>query len=98
MPYKNEHACRLRDPARFQPDSFRRVEREHEGKKYSVIYGKLKGESRLTEQAYRFPKYLWKVDEARRHCNSHNGILFEPAKRELTLELLELLEILENKF
>ena len=48
-PYPNEHACRLREPGDFEPDSFVRVERDHEGKKYSVIQGKLKGETTLTD-------------------------------------------------
>ena len=56
MPYPNEHACRLREPGSFQPNSFRRMERDHEGKKYSIIMGKLKGEDTLTEQAYRYDK------------------------------------------
>lgn len=79
MPYPNEHACRLRDPGDFQEDSFRRVERDHEGKKYSVIMGRLNGEETLIEQAYRYPKDTWSVDEARSHCKDHDGIEFEPA-------------------
>jgi hypothetical protein len=80
-PYPNEHACRLRNPNDFQDDSFRRTSREHEGKKYSVIMGKLKGESTMTEQAYRYAKDTWKVNEARSHCKSHDGT-FEAAEGE----------------
>ena len=85
-PYANEHACRLRDPGDFDKDSFARVEREHEGKKYSVIIGKLKGESTMTDQAYRYPKDTWTVSEARAHCKDHDGKSFEPAKSEETAE------------
>jgi len=81
-PYPNEHACRLREPGDFEPDSFVRVERDHEGKKYSVIQGKLKGETMLTDQAYRYPKDTWTVEAARAHCKSHDGKSFEPAKEE----------------
>lgn len=81
-PYPNEHACRLRDPGDFEADSFRRTERDHEGKKYSVIMGKLKGESTMTEQAYRYAKDVWTASEAKAHCKDHNGINFEPAKSE----------------
>jgi len=77
-PYPNEHACRLRAPGDFQEDSFRRVTREHDGKKYSVIMGRLEGEDILTEQAYRYPKDIWDVDDARSHCKDHDGN-FEPA-------------------
>lgn len=72
-PYPNEHACRLRDPGDFQPNSFRRTSREHEGKKYAVITGRLKEETTMTEQAYRYPKEIWTAAEARSHCKEHNG-------------------------
>lgn len=81
-PYPNEHACRLRDPDDFQDGSFRRVDREHEGKRYSVILGKLQGEDSMTEQAYRYPDDIWEVGEARSHCKSHDGIEFSPATGE----------------
>ncbi len=80
-PYPNEHACRVREPGEFKPDSFRRTEREHEGKKYSVIMGKLKGEDTMTEQAYRYPAQTWEADEARSHCRAHDG-KFEAATGE----------------
>ncbi len=73
MPYPNEHACRVRDPDDFRPDSFRRTERDHEGKKYSVIMGKLKGQDTMTDQAYRYPKDTWSETQARSHCQDHNG-------------------------
>lgn len=72
-PYPQEHACRLREPGDFQADSFRRIEREHEGKKYSVIMGKLTGQDAMTEQAYRYPKDTWSADSAGSHCKSHDG-------------------------
>jgi HK97 family phage prohead protease len=78
-PFENEHACRLVDPGRFQPNSFRRMTRDHNGKEYSVIMGKLKGESAMTDQAFRYPKDAWTADAARAHCNSHDGASFEPA-------------------
>lgn len=78
-PYPSEHACRMKDPGGFQPDSFRRVSRNHDGKRYSVIMGKLKGETTMTEQAYRYPKTVWDTASARAHCKSHGGMTFEPA-------------------
>lgn len=81
-PYPNEHACRLRDPGDFQEDSFRRTSREHEGKKYSVIMGRLKGEDTMTEQAYRYPKDTWTAAEARTHCYDHDGA-FEAAQQDI---------------
>lgn len=81
-PFANEHACRLRSPDAFQAESFVRVTREHEGKRYSIIQGRLTGEDTLTDQAYRYPKDTWDVDQARAHCESHDGIEFEPASGE----------------
>jgi ATP-dependent protease ClpP protease subunit len=78
-PYPNEHACRLVEPGKFEPNSFRRTSREHEGKTYDIIAGHLKGESTMTEQAYRYPKDEWSESEARKHCTDHKGISFEPA-------------------
>ncbi len=72
-PYPNEHACRLREPGDFQDGSFARMTRNHEGKEYSVIIGKLKGESTTTEQAYRYPKDTWQAGAAQAHCTSHKG-------------------------
>ena len=85
-PFANEHSCRLRDPGDFQPNSFRRVNRESGGKRYGVIMGRLKGETSMTEQAYRYPKDVWNVTQARTHCRSHDGKLFEPASEESVLE------------
>jgi len=78
-PLPNEHGCRLKDPKLFQPDSFRRVKRDSDGKEYSIIMGKLKGETTMTEQSYRYNKDIWSVAQARKHCKDHKGILFEPA-------------------
>lgn len=72
-PYPNEHACRLRNPDDFEKDSFKRTKRDHEGKEYSIIMGKLKGETTMTEQAYRYDKTVWTPTEAKSHCSSHDG-------------------------
>lgn len=78
-PYPNEHACRLREPANFQKGSMRRDERNHNGKKYSIIMGKLTGQTSMTEQAYRYNIDEWTASEAQTHCKDHNGKTFEKA-------------------
>jgi len=81
VPYKNEHSCRL-----VAPDQVEVVgsdEREHDGKKYRVIFGKPKDDGGSVEQAYRYPlDEGWTEAEARAHCEAHDGILFEPAEPE----------------
>jgi len=47
--------------------------RKHNGKEYSVIMGRLKGEDSMTEQAYRYDKELWTAEQARNHCLDHDG-------------------------
>lgn len=79
MPYSNYHACRICNPEEFQDDSFVTLKREHEGKEYSVIAGKLKDEDSLTEQSYRYSKEIWEEGEAKSHCEGHGGF-FESAK------------------
>ena len=79
-PFPNEHSCRLKNPKDFKPESFRRTTRKHNGKEYSVIMGRLKGETTMTEQAYRYDKKVWKASEAKTHCKDHDGT-FEAAKK-----------------
>lgn len=86
MPFPNEHACRLRDPDDFQDGSFRRMSRKHDGKRYDVIMGRLKGEDTMTEQSMRYPRSEWTESEARKHCRDHNGQSFEPASGQNALE------------
>jgi len=88
-PYPSEHACRIRQPGGFQPGSFRRMTRRSDGKEYAIIMGRLKGETTLTEQAYRYGIKVWTVSEARKHCKDHKGILFEPATGKEEEDILE---------
>jgi hypothetical protein len=86
VPYPNEHACRLVDPDKVNVVGS--GEREHDDKKYRVIFGKPKGGDGSVEQAYRYPVDGWSEPEARAHCRAHDGILFEPAAgREAGVEL-----------
>jgi ATP-dependent protease ClpP protease subunit len=73
MPITNWHACRLRDPGAFQKGTFRQISRKHNGKEYRVIVGRLKGETTMTEQAYRYAMESWSAAQARSHCRSHDG-------------------------
>jgi len=78
MPYENEHSARVRNPGDFQADSFRR---KNITTGVDVIMGKLKGESMMTTQAYRFNIKYFTADEAKTWCKEHNikYILFEAA-------------------
>jgi len=82
-PYPNEHACRLRDPDDFEEGSFRRTTRTSDGKKYSVIMGKLEGEDTMTEQAYRYDKEVWDADDAKTHCKDHDGTFEAATEKDL---------------
>ena len=95
-PYKNEHACRLIDPSKFQKDSFKRVKRNHKGKEYGIIMGKLIGKDTMTEEAYRYNIEIWKEAEAKKHCSDHNGT-FEPSAKKEAKETKKEIEKVEEK-
>ena len=86
-PYPNEHSCRLRKPEDFKSGSFRSTTRKHDDKEYRVIMGKLKEETTMIEQAYRYSKDIWTELEARKHCTDHDGIKFEPVIKEKKEEI-----------
>jgi hypothetical protein len=79
MPYPSEHAGRIIDPSKFEKDSFRR---KNISKGIDIILGRLKGETTLTTQAYRFKKDMFTVDEAKKWLQEHDikTILFEKAE------------------
>jgi hypothetical protein len=78
-PYKNEHACRINDPDKYSEIRRENGDREHDGKKYDVIYGKTE-DGDWEDQSYRYPNDVWTEDQAKQHCADHNGIEFEPAR------------------
>ena len=89
-PYPNEHACRLRQPTEADKDGkWARMERDHNGKKYSVIMMPVDGKQ--AEQAYRYPKDKWSEADARKHCEAHKGVSFEAAIKKASSEPLQLL-------
>ena len=76
MPYSNEHSCRMHDPADFEKDSFRRIEKGD----LSIIIGKLRGKDTTTTQAYRYSIDKWTEAKAKTHCEEQGG-KFEAAKK-----------------
>jgi hypothetical protein len=78
MPYPSEHAARIISPSRFEEGSFRR---KNIAPGIDIILGKLKGETEMTAQAYRFKKDKFTEEEARVWLKDHkiNPISFEPA-------------------
>jgi len=92
MPYPNEHSARLRDPADFDPDSFRRTNggtiygSKVVPKTIAIIWGKLKGKSQEDDppipQALRFPTKYWTAEAAKQWLadNEIDYIAFEPAR------------------
>lgn len=81
IPYPNEHSCRVKEPGTFQANSFRRMTvKSKSGKTVGIIIGRLKGESKTTTQAIRYPTSDWSADEASADCKK-NGGSFEAAKK-----------------
>lgn len=77
MPYAGEHSCRLIAPSEFS--EFRRQNnfRQVDGKRVDAVFGIRDGKAELS--AMRYPKDIWTSADARSHCSSQDGILFEPA-------------------
>jgi len=88
MPYPNEHSARVRDPGDFKPDSFRRKE-VTDG--ISIVMGRLKGETSMTTQAYRFDKDKFTATEAKKWLKEHDVeySTFEPASEQHSAFLLD---------
>jgi len=78
MPYPNYHAARVKSPASFKSGSFRTKTLSNG---IILILGRLKGESNLTVQSYRFPKDKFTASQARTWLkeNKIKPILFEAA-------------------
>ena len=76
-PYANEHACRLKDPDKYDEWARENCKFKHDGKCIDAIYGIKAGTSEL--QAYRYPKDIWTATSAKTHCQAHDGT-FEAAK------------------
>lgn len=83
MPYPNEHAFRLVSPGKFEADSFRRSNNKY-GEGIHAIFGKLKGEDKLTLQAIHFNAEKFTYDEAKAWVKEHGykPIASEPASEE----------------
>jgi hypothetical protein len=76
-PYENEHACRLKDPGKYDRFTRKNCAQKHDGKCIDVIYGIKEGKSEI--QALRYPKDIWTASAAKSHCKDRNGT-FEAAK------------------
>jgi len=79
VPFPGEHSCRLREPVEGAKTRRDNGARNHNGKKYDVIYQEQ--DKKWVEQAYRYPKETWTASEAGSHCKSHSGS-FEAAQEE----------------
>lgn len=78
MPYPNEHSARMIDPEKFEQDSFRR---KNIAPGVDIILGKLKGETSMMTQTYRFDSKKFTPDEAKKWLTEHDikNIGFEAA-------------------
>ena len=79
-PFVNEFSCRIVEPGNFDKDSFRRIEREKDGKKFSIIIAKRPGKDATEAQAFRYPTSDWTKELAEWHCKRQGGT-FEDIKR-----------------
>jgi len=109
-PYPNEHSARLKEPAGFNKETFRRKKNGtiYGNKKIpttvSVIWGKLKGkdapEDMPIPQALRFPKDVWTESKAKNWLKKHKikYVKFEPAEKKEAAELPITLQKIDAEF
>ncbi len=72
---ENEITFRIREPGRFQSDSFRRIALQQSKPRVFGIIGKLTGETTTTLQSLRFPKAdTWTIEKARSWTSAHPNI------------------------
>jgi hypothetical protein len=72
---ENEVTFRVREPGRFQSDSFRRIALQQSKPRVFAIIGRLTGETSTTIQSLRFPKADgWTIPEARAWVNAHSSV------------------------
>jgi hypothetical protein len=83
MPYPNEYSCRLVEPSQVRVVGS--GYRTSGGKRYRVIFAIPKSGGGSIEQAYRYPKDTWSADQARSHCQSHEG-RFDAAAKDTSIE------------
>ena len=74
-PSKENHVCVV---GKKTYDKYRSDTRKHEGKEYTVRYGRIKGTDDWEEYEYFYSVDVWTAAEARSHCKSHDGT-FEAA-------------------
>ena len=72
MPYPDEYSCRLVEPIDGIMTARKNGAREHDGKRYDVIYQQGKN-GKMYDQAFRYPKKRRSVEEAKEHCITHTG-------------------------
>lgn len=72
---ENEITFRIRNPGRFQKDSFRRIALQQKKPRVFGIIGKLVGATTTTLQSLRFPKADgWTIEKAQSWTKSHPSI------------------------
>jgi len=71
---KNFHSCRLEDPGQYTEWAYESEAEKSGGKQIDFVYGiRIKPERKSELQAIRYPKKIWSANEAKSHCNKHNG-------------------------
>lgn len=95
MPFPGEHSCRLHDPSDYEKFARKNCEIKHDGKCIDVIYGIKDGKSEI--QAMRYPKKVWNADDARAHCDDHDGA-FEAAAKSADMMTRKIFNLKNLKF
>ena len=77
------HLCVVEDEEFFDPDTFREMDAEVDGRPVIVLIAKRLGETFTDLQAIRYDSALWSASDARTHCKSHGGALVKAKAQQL---------------
>jgi len=85
-PSVDNHICRINDGDYIR---YRSEKRKHDGKVYTVRFGIRRSDSKAEEYEYFYPKEVWSVATARKHCKDNEG-KFTPALKSMEAVLNEI--------
>lgn len=83
---RTEHIYTVHGPSDFVDGTYRREERQANGKSYTVVTGTLRASGNTEEASIRFDADAWSADDARTFCIGKGRGKFEPATKQTAVD------------
>ena len=75
MPLTGQHAAVVKPMSAFEPGSIRTMSKSADGRPFSILIGKLKGQSDTATHSFHFPKDKWTPQQARKWASEHGALI-----------------------